>query len=1114
MHVPRLMAFPLAALIAFGMTSGPASRQAEASPAPSIIDTPLGDVFGTAIGPDGTSYAVGNFTAVGAWTGGLSLLDGTTAATDRSYPRLNGQITAAVSDGSGGWFVGGSITSLGGVSRLNVAHILADGTVDPAWSPQVLSGPVWSMALRGTTLYIGGSFFEVNGQPRNNAAAIDATTGQLLTWNPSPDAEVRAIATDSSAVYLGGSFTSLGGTTRNRIAAVDPSTGAPLTWNPNSNGAVYTLAVSGSLVYAGGAFTSIGGQGRNRLAALDAYSTSSDAATSWNPDLNGTVLSLAINGSTIYSGGAFTAVNGNASTRNRAAAFDVTTATATSWNPNANEPVTSILPTASGIYIGGEFSNVGGSLRISLALVDPTTGVVQAWDAGIRSVVGGTTVLALLADGPDLFVGGRYTHINATPRNYAAAFDSDLQVTNWDPNLNNAGYDIVVDATTAYMVGSFTSVNGNTTRRGAAAFSTTTGIATSWNPDVTGYATALDIDGNIAYLGGFFSTIGGASRSNIGSVRTDDTGTVTSWDPGASSYVYDVVVDSGIAYIGGIFATVGGQGRIGLAAVDTATGIPTSWNPSPNGPVEAIEVVDGLAFIGGAFTSVGGSSRNAAAAVRLDDGTATTWNPSVTCDDMNYFNECMMVSPVVNAIEIVGDTAYLGGTFTTVGGTDGILGLTAVSTAGSGARVNSWSPSVSSSGTFPTIYSLTASGTTLLAGGFYSGISLGLSTYSGMASWLPIPAPATAPAAPTGVTATAGDAQAAISWTAGSDGGSTVTRFEFALDDTTAVDDSTTNTASPYTLTGLTNGQSYVVYVRLVNSVGPGDWSLASAPFTPQASTPPPNPPQPGYNPPGAPMQVAASPGNGQATVTWSPPSDSGTFPIDVYIVRTQPDGHTCSTATTTCTVTGLTNGTAYTFTVTASSAAGSGPASAASAPVTPRTVPAAPTGVAAEAANSQATITWSPPTDDGGSPITGYRVTTIPTSSGCTVTATTCTIDGLTNGQEYVVSVVATNIAGSSAPATATVTPRGKASIVITGTRSSNDPSLVKILGTVTNLDTATVQPYLRLGRAREFQPSLTQATIGDEGRFRWKRATSKRITVYVEAAGATSNRVTIPAR
>lgn len=147
-------------------------------------------------------------------------------------------------------------------------------------------------------------------------------------------------------------------------------------------------------------------------------------------------------------------------------------------------------------------------------------------------------------------------------------------------------------------------------------------------------------------------------------------------------------------------------------------------------------------------------------------------------------------------------------------------------------------------------------------------------------------------------------------------------------------------------------------------------------------------------------------------------------------------------------------------------------------------------------------------------SPITGYRVTTIPRSDGCTVTATSCTLDGLTNGTEYVVSVIATNDAGNSSPATAIVTPRGPASIVITGTRSRNAPALVKIVGTVSNLDVTTVQPYIRLGRKATFQPSLTDSTVGDEGRFRWQRITSKRITIYVKAEDVRSNSVTITAR
>ena len=70
----------------------------------------------------------------------------------------------------------------------------------------------------------------------------------------------------------------------------------------------------------------------------------------------------------------------------------------------------------------------------------------------------------------------------------------------------------------------------------------------------------------------------------------------------------------------------------------------------------------------------------------------------------------------------------------------------------------------------------------------------------------------------------------------------------------------------------------------------------------------------------------------------------------------------------------GLTNGVSYVFNVTATNAAGVGPASSNSAPVTPRTVPGAPTGVAATAGNAQASVSFTAPAD-GGSAITGYTV-------------------------------------------------------------------------------------------------------------------------------------------
>ena len=90
---------------------------------------------------------------------------------------------------------------------------------------------------------------------------------------------------------------------------------------------------------------------------------------------------------------------------------------------------------------------------------------------------------------------------------------------------------------------------------------------------------------------------------------------------------------------------------------------------------------------------------------------------------------------------------------------------------------------------------------------------------------------------------------------------------------------------------------------------------------------------------PGAPTAVSATAGNAQALVFWSAPASDGGSPITGYTVTAAPGSRTCSptpATSTTCTVTGLANGTPYTFSVSARNGVGTGPASAASAPVTP----------------------------------------------------------------------------------------------------------------------------------------------------------------------------------
>lgn len=129
---------------------------------------------------------------------------------------------------------------------------------------------------------------------------------------------------------------------------------------------------------------------------------------------------------------------------------------------------------------------------------------------------------------------------------------------------------------------------------------------------------------------------------------------------------------------------------------------------------------------------------------------------------------------------------------------------------------------------------------------------------------------------------------------------------------------------------------------------------------------------------PAKPAKPTAVPGPSQATVSWTAPSDGGS-PITGYRITPYRAGVAQTpidvAVLTSKEITALTNGTAYRFTVAARNAIGLGPASDLSDPVTPATVPGAPTNVVATAGKANATVTWTPPASDGGSPITGYRI-------------------------------------------------------------------------------------------------------------------------------------------
>jgi PKD repeat protein len=144
-------------------------------------------------------------------------------------------------------------------------------------------GVAWQQTIVGNTVYVVGQFTAArpagaaagqNLTTRNNMLAYDLLTGSLKTaFNPNLNGQALAVTAspDGSRIYVGGDFTSVGGITRSRIAALDPTTGAMITsFNARADGSVKALAATATTVYVGGLFTQVNGISRARMAALRA----------------------------------------------------------------------------------------------------------------------------------------------------------------------------------------------------------------------------------------------------------------------------------------------------------------------------------------------------------------------------------------------------------------------------------------------------------------------------------------------------------------------------------------------------------------------------------------------------------------------------------------------------------------------------------------------------------------------------------------------------------------------------------------------------------------------------------------------------------------------------
>jgi type II secretory pathway pseudopilin PulG len=562
---------------------------------------------------------------------------------------------------------------------------------------------------------------------------------------------------------------------------------------------------------------------------------------------------------------------------------------------------------------------------------------------------------------------------------------------------------------------SATNVPGTAYGSAASASVTWTAPSSTGSSAITGYTVT-------SYPNNFSCSTNGATTCTVTGLAAGD------------SYTFTVTASNSVAT---------GSASVPSTALVAATvpGVPTSVSGTPGASGQ-------VALTWNAPTHTGGAAISGYAISASSDG-GTTWTPITanTSSATLSYTATGLTNGTAYQFEVAAINSDGTGNFSA--SSSGVTPLGApspptslVAAPGSSTASLTWSAPSNNGGAAITGYTVTSSPggytcttagatlctiTSLTPGQSYTFTatatnSLGTSTAGSTSNAV---VPYTYPGPPTALSATlTSSSQATLTWTApASNGYSAITSYALQQSTNggttwTPITASTGSTTTAYTVNGLSVGVTYQFEVAAINAAGTGPYSAYSASAT--AITAP--------NPPTA---VVAVPGNALATISWQAPQNTGGTPITLYTATSSPGGFTCtSNSAPTCTVAGLTNYTSYTFTVTATNSVGTSTPSSPSASVTPTPpVPGPPTGVSATTAPTEATITWTAPASNGGSPITLYTVTSSPGGYTCTTngTATTCTITGLLNATSYQFTVTATNINGTglaSAPSPAVSTP------------------------------------------------------------------------------------------
>ncbi len=278
---------------------------------------------------DGIIYVAGKFSSVaGASRFGFAAVDTDGNITPWDPDVDVDSVSARVVVHNDLVYIGGEFTQVKtstlALGRGRVAAITRNGAgTITAWDPGA-SDKVHNITIYGGLAYLAGNFTELDpgglGSPvtRNRLAAVTLDgTGTVTAWDPNADDRVTGMVMHGDTIYIGGYFENVGGQPRGLMAAVDRETGAVTSWSPSVDGLrVEGMYIYGNTLYFGGYFWTVSGEARNSVAAVSILDGS---LRPWNPDASdpdpscpeATVHTLGVTASRVYIGGCFRQLGGN-----------------------------------------------------------------------------------------------------------------------------------------------------------------------------------------------------------------------------------------------------------------------------------------------------------------------------------------------------------------------------------------------------------------------------------------------------------------------------------------------------------------------------------------------------------------------------------------------------------------------------------------------------------------------------------------------------------------------------------------------------------------------------------------------------------------------------------